>query len=167
MLLPKSGLATRGVKPRSTQIMQAATRVRQWQRGAVDGNAEWLLLTGAARSGKSHLAVGALRTIKQEHERVTIGYADAELCLNDLRLFLGDRELPDPLHTVRIGTICVIDSFASIIPTYFVNEITVLLNERWAEKKPTMLVSRCSLEELQQKYTRVAALSSISVCETT
>lgn len=93
----------------------------------------WLILSGASGTGKSHLMVAALRTVRRERPNARVWYHDADALAREIQSYMDNRDSQnDPLQKLVEANLLCLDNmtFAEWKP-WFQKEVENILRRRW------------------------------------
>lgn len=119
-----------------------------------------LLLIGAVGSGKTHIAVAALReVIERGHTGLFCNVVDL---LDDLRASYNPQSSQsgwEILEQIEKADLVVLDDLGAEAPTGWVlDRLYQIINRRYEENRPTIVTSNLSLEELSDQIgTRITS----------
>lgn len=131
--------------------VQAAAfeRVCAWSHGVMAGETPWMILAGSWGTGKSHMACAALNSLR-ECKGLTVRFV---ACLDLVRAVQdtysnesGTTEAKIIADLSRIDILCLDDVAAD--PTLFESKLlTRVLDARYRNDRPTMIVTNLSIRE--------------------
>ena len=135
--------------------VQAAAfeKVCAWSQGVSAGETPWLILSGSWGTGKSHLACAALNSLR-ECKGLTVRFV---ACLDLVRAVQdtysnesGTTEAKITADLSRIDILCLDDVAAD--PTTFESKLlTRILDARYRNDRPTLIVTNLSIRERDGK----------------
>lgn len=131
----------------------AFEKVCAWSQGVSAGETPWLILSGSWGTGKSHLACAALNSLR-ECKGLTVRFV---ACLDLVRAVQdtysnesGTTEAKITADLSRIDILCLDDVAAD--PTTFESKLlTRILDARYRNDRPTLIVTNLSIRERDGK----------------
>lgn len=148
------------------------TQLKAWLGSAINGGDDWLVIRGGEPEQRTHLAVGTLRGLKSELERLgqkepPLWYADFALLAARLKDFFRYPDEPDPTFEFRNHRIAVLDHLQpGQQPSWLCDSVSSALYQRWRRRLPTLICTAAAEDELGKAYPMVRpALAGASVID--
>jgi len=160
----QAGAKLREFERRTAALAAALKAAAQWAATAPMADA-WLVLSGPRGAGKSHLAIGACRAVKQAAPRRQLAYALVPDLIRKLKESFDDRSL-EPLSALMSAPIAVLDGLDPRgEPEWFRREMEAVIRERFAQRRSTLITTLRNVQEIANAYPSLGGLKDKAVTE--
>lgn len=138
--------------------LEAAVMVKSCvAQSTVPNGLGWLVLSGDPNTGKSHLVVAMLRTIRRERPLFRVQYKDADLLAREIQTYLDNRETHEyPLDRLMSCDVLAIENVAlPKMKQWLQREVEDLLRKRWEAGQATIVTSRDNAASLRRSLSNI------------
>jgi DNA replication protein DnaC len=153
-------------EPHNDTQLEALVKARAY---AEASNTVGMTIVGPTGLGKSHLAVAVLRQLLEHHPDRRALFAYVPLFIERVRREMRDFSESSSLERAMNVSVLVLDDLGAERSTDFAREqLEMIINERWAHRRPMVVTQNCSHERLvetmgQPVVRRLVQISDVAV----
>lgn len=132
---------------------------------AIQTGMAWVLLSGDHGTGKTHLMIAALRTVRRERPQARVWYHGADALAREIQSYLDNRDSQvEPQQKLLDAELLCLDNvnFADWKP-WFQKEVENLLRRRWDEGLATIVATNESPETIEKHLSSLTDLANGAV----